>query len=58
MPGESHHHVEDACLVGNTLVIGYGASDRSVETQIETLNLNEFVNENVPFLHQLPPHEG
>jgi hypothetical protein len=56
MPGESRHHVEDACLVGNTLVIGYGAPDRSVETQIETLNLNEFVN--VLFLHQLPSHEG
>ena len=58
MPGESHHHVEDACLVGNTLVIGYGAPDRSVETQIETLNLNEFVNENVLFSHQLPSHKG
>lgn len=60
MPGESHHHVEDACLVGNTLVIGYGASDRSVETQIETLNLNEFVNENdrLFFRNALlhPPH--
>jgi hypothetical protein len=54
MPGESHHHVEDACLVGGTLIIGYGAPDRSVETQIETLNLNDFVNENVPFSHQLP----
>ena len=59
MPGESRHHVEDACLVGNTLVIGYGtASDRSVEKQIETLDLNEFVNENVLFLHQLPSHKG
>ena len=58
MPGESHHHVEDACLVGNTLVIGYGAPDRSVETQIETLNLNEFVNENVLFPHQLPSHKA
>ena len=58
MPGESHHHVEDACLVGNTLVIGYGSQDRSVETQIETLNLNEFVNENVQFPHQLPPRKG
>ena len=58
MPGESHHHVEDACLVGNTLVIGYGSSDGSVETQIETLKLNEFVNENVLFPHQLPSHKG
>ena len=52
MPGESRHHVEDVCLVGNTLVIGYGAPDRSVETQIETLDLNEFVNGNVLFSHQ------
>lgn len=58
MPGESHHHVEDVCLVGNTLVIGYGAPGRTVETQIETLNLNEFVNENVLFSHQLPSHKG
>lgn len=57
MPGESHHHVEDACLVGNTLVIGHGAPDRSVETQIETLNLNEFVNENVLLPHQLLSHK-
>lgn len=58
MPGESHHHVEDACLVGNTLVIGYGAADRCVETQVETLDLNEFVNGNVVFSHQLLSHEG
>jgi hypothetical protein len=50
MPGKSHHHVEDACLVGNTLVIGYGDSTKCVDTQIDTLNLNEFVNKNVPFL--------
>ena len=58
MPGEGRHHVEDVCLVGNTLVIGYGAPDRSVETQIETLDLNAFVNGNVLFLHQLPSHKG
>jgi hypothetical protein len=58
MPGESQHHVEDACLVGNTLVIGYGHPVRLVETQIDTLDLNEFVNENVPLLHQLLSHEG
>ena len=58
MPGESHHHVEDVCLVGNTLVIGYGAPDKSVETQIETLNLNEFVNENVLVLASTSSSQG
>ena len=58
MPGKTHHHVEDVCLVGNTLVIGYGAPDRGVETQVETLDLNEFVNENVSSSDQLPSHKG
>lgn len=43
LPGRDNRHVEDACIVGGTVVLGYSDQHR-ISRQISLLPLQEFVN--------------
>jgi len=51
MPGDTSNHVEDVCLVGDTLVIGYGRVRPPFEQsspQIQTFCLGDITNDTPP----------